>query len=70
MFWWFERNGMYTRYEILEIAPGRFEFRVIDPNGGEEVEQFSNDADLAERQKNLERRLADEGWSGPHGWVI
>ncbi len=70
VFWWFERNGIYTRYEVLELAPGRYEFRVIDPNGAEEVEQFFNHADLAERQKSLERQLAGEGWSGPHGWVI
>lgn len=70
MFWWFERNGTYTRYEVLELTPGQFEFRVIDPDGGEEVEHFSSHIDLADRQRLLERRLADEGWTGPHGWVI
>jgi len=70
VFWWFERNGSYTRYEVLELSPGQFEFRVIDPEGGEQIEHFSNHSDLADRQRTLERTLADEGWTGPHGWVI
>lgn len=70
MFWWFERDGVYTRYEVLELPKGGYEFRVIDPNGGEQIEHFSDPDALARRQQALEQQLAGDGWSGPHGWVL
>jgi hypothetical protein len=70
VFWWFERAGVYTRYEILELGDGSYELRVFDPDGTEHVERFKNTDDLASRQRALEAQLRADGWTGPHGWVL
>ena len=70
MFWWFERGGAYTRCEILQLATGTYELRVIDPSGAEHIEEFSNATELAKRQQDVEHDLVGEGWTGPHGWVL
>src|SRR5262249_17368360 len=70
MFWWFERNGEYLRLEVLEPQPGTFELRLIQADGLVTVETFSNADDLATRQAQLQSLMTDEGWSGPHGWVL
>ena len=70
MFWWFERGGQYLRYETREAQAGRYELRVIRPDGSEQVENFDQSADLTKRQLDFERDLATEGWTGPHGWNL
>ena len=70
MFWWFERGGQYLRYETREAAAGRYELRVIRPDGSEQVENFDQSTDLTKRQLDFERDLAAEGWTGPHGWNL
>lgn len=70
MFWWFERNGVYTRCEVLELPAGGYEFRIVDPNGHEQIEAFNDPMSLAKRQQAVENKLAAEGWTGPHGWVL
>jgi hypothetical protein len=70
VFWWFEKSGQYTRCEILQIAAGGYELRVIEPSGAEHVEHFDSEVDLAARQTAVEAQLRTTGWSGPHGWVL
>jgi hypothetical protein len=70
VFWWFERNGEYLRLEVLEPQPGTYELRLIQADGLVTVETFANADDLARRQAQLQALMADEGWSGPHGWVL
>ncbi len=70
MFWWFERKGDFLRLEVLQLAADKYELRVIYPDATERVEMFSTADDLAKRQKQLQRAMADEGWTGPHGWVM
>jgi hypothetical protein len=70
LFWWFERNGAYTRCEVLELPTGGYEFRVVDPSGAEHIEQFADPASLAKRRQTVESRLAADGWTGPHGWLL
>jgi hypothetical protein len=70
MFWWFERRGEFRRLEVLETQPGTFELRLIQPDGSVTVETFSNADDLAKRQREIESAMTNEGWSGPHGWVL
>ena len=70
MFWWFERKGTYTRYEILDLPGGGYELRVIEPDGREQVERFQYADDLAKRQRVVEAELRAQGWTGPHGWVL
>ena len=70
MFWWFQRGADYLRYESREIEKGEYELRVTDPDGSEHVEHFADPGELTERQRNFERSLADEGWTGPHGWNL
>ena len=70
MFFWFEREGAYARCEVLQLPSGRFELRLIEADGREQVEQFESAGELAERQRALENRLRASGWSGPHGWVL
>lgn len=70
MFWWFERKGKYLRYEAREGPSGTYELCVIDAEGSEHVERFSDSADLAKRQLEFERQIAAQGWTGPHGWNV
>lgn len=70
MFWWFERKGTYTRYEILHLPDGGYELRIIEPDGREHVERFQYADDLAKRQRVVEAELRAQGWTGPHGWVL
>jgi hypothetical protein len=70
LFWWFERGGQYLRYETRRSDDGVYEMRVISPDGAEQVENFSESTELTRRQVALERELASEGWTGPHGWNL
>jgi hypothetical protein len=70
VFWWFEREGVYTRYEVLELPGGGYELRIIEANGNEHVEHFQYADDLAKRQRALEAELKSQGWTGPHGWIL
>jgi len=70
VFWWFQRGGQYLRYETRETQTGRFELRVISPDGAERVEIFTDSSDLTKRQLAFERDLATDGWTGPHGWNL
>ncbi len=70
MFWWFERNGQHLRLEVLELRPGAYELRLIDPNGEERIETFNDARDLADRQEEVHQILGQQGWTGPHGWLI
>jgi hypothetical protein len=70
MFWWFERNGQHSRVEVLQLATGTYELRVVDADGTEDVETFDDSRELADRQDEVQQRLHAQGWSGPHGWVV
>jgi hypothetical protein len=70
VFWWFERGGEFIRVEILQLASDRFELRLIRADGTETVETFSNAVDLGTRQDEVQRDVRQQGWSGPHGWVM
>jgi hypothetical protein len=70
VFWWFERRGEFLRCETRERTGGGYELLVIAPDGIEQVERFDASSDLAHRQADLERELADDGWTGPHGWNL
>ena len=70
MFWWFERSGEFLRLEVLQLAPDQFELRVVRSDGSESIETFSNAQELGKRQAELQREVRDDGWNGPHGWVM
>ena len=70
MFWWFKRGNEYVRYESRKVKPGAFELRFVDTDGSERVEAFDDERILEERQRELEKTLASDGWSGPHGWNL
>ena len=70
MFWWFERKGQFTRCEIRNVPGGGYELLVANSDGTDRVERFADSSDLAKRQRELERDLVAEGWTGPHGWNL
>jgi len=70
MFWWFERGGELLRLEVLQVTSDRYELRVIQSDGTENVETFASAKDLNRRQEQVQRRVAEEGWNGPHGWIM
>jgi hypothetical protein len=70
MFFWFKRREDLLRYEARQLSSGEFEFCVIDEHGKETVETFPDGDALHARQLDFERRIKDEGWSGPHGWNL
>ena len=65
MFWWFERGGELLRLEVLQVTSDRYELRVIQSDGTENVETFASAQDLNRRQEQVQRRVAEEGWNGP-----
>ena len=69
MFWWFERGGRYLRCESQQTKSG-FELRIVSPDGSERVEHFVDSRELAKRQHDVIDEIAQNGWSGPHGWVL
>ncbi len=70
MFVWFEKGGDFLRYEARDLSNGRYELRIIDADGTERTETFSDSTALNKRQIDLERELAANGWTGPHGWNL
>lgn len=70
MFVWFERGGKFLRYEARDLPDGGYELRIVDPDGTERAERFTDSADLNRRQIDFERELAEKGWTGPHGWNL
>jgi hypothetical protein len=70
VFWWFERGGLFMRYEVNELPEGGYVMRVLDVDGTETAEQFSDASDLSRRQTDFEAELTENGWTGPHGWVL
>jgi hypothetical protein len=70
VFVWFEKGGDFLRYEARELSNGRYELRIIDADGTERTETFSDSTALNKRQIDLERELAANGWTGPHGWNL
>ena len=69
MFWWFERNGAFLRFETRNVPDG-FELRIIQADGSDRVERFADSTQLAKRQTDLEATLAADGWTGPHTWLL
>jgi hypothetical protein len=67
--WFFERHGRFLRFETRDAAEqrGLYELVIIDPDGGERVEQYEDSELLLQRQRELERHLLSNGWQGPHG---
>ncbi|HJZ71263.1 MAG TPA: hypothetical protein VKE51_05955 [Vicinamibacterales bacterium] len=70
MFWWFKRGNEFVRYESRQVKPGAFELRFVDTDGSERVETFNNERVLEERQREVEKSLTGDGWTGPHGWNL
>lgn len=70
MLWWFERAGDYLTLEVLLLANGEYELRLISPDGDERVEHFENAADLAVRQEAIRSALLVKGWHRSHEWII
>jgi hypothetical protein len=52
------------------MTTGGFELRIISPDGSEQVEHFTDSRELAKRQDDVIDEITQEGWSGPHGWVL
>ncbi len=69
MFWWFERAGEYLRCETIPTSGG-FELRLVDPDGTERVERFSDSSTLSSRQREVLDEIRQAGWNGPHGWLV
>ena len=69
MLWWFEQEGRHTRVEVLQLAGDEYELRVIDADGIEQIEHFTNAVDLAKRQEAIQQTLAACGWTGSKGWM-
>jgi hypothetical protein len=70
VFWWFERGGRYIRCEANQAAAGGYELRIVGPDGIERIEHFSDSTELAKRQHAVMNEITNEGWNGPHGWVL
>jgi hypothetical protein len=70
MLWWFEREGREVRMEVLHLAAGDYELRIIGVDGVEHVEHFTDAAELAKRQLGIEGELFSKGWSRSSRWIV
>jgi hypothetical protein len=52
------------------VPTGGFELRIVEPDGTELVERFSDSSDLEKRQNAVINEVTSNGWSGPHGWNL
>jgi hypothetical protein len=68
--WWFEREGLRTTIEVLHLANGEYEMRFLGVDGVEQIEHFTNAADLAKRQQTLHDTLIATGWSRSGEWLL
>ena len=70
MFWWFKRGDQFLGYESRAVTASEFELTVRLPDGTEQVEKFTDQTALRDRQVALEEELNTAGWTGPHGWNL
>jgi hypothetical protein len=70
VFVWFEKGGSFLRYEARDLPDGTYELRIVEADGTERTERFTDSSGLNKRQIELERDLAQKGWTGPHGWNL
>ena len=70
MFTWFRRGAEFLGYEARERSVGDYELVVLQPDGTEQVERFSDQQALSGRQLALQLELEGQGWTGPHGWNL
>jgi hypothetical protein len=69
MLWWYEREGLKTRIEVLQLSSGEYELSISDSDGGERVEEFRNAAELAKRHQQVQDWLSAQGWKGTTSWI-
>ena len=70
MFWGFEREGLKVRMEVLQLSAGDYELRIIDVDGVEHIEHFTDTAELAKRQLEIQGELLSKGWSPSSRWIV
>ena len=61
VFVWFEKRGQFLRYEARDVPGGGYELRIIEVDGTEGAETFSDSSDLNQRQIDFERELTSKG---------
>jgi hypothetical protein len=66
---WFERDGAFARYELYQLANGRYELRILGADGTESAEYFDSSIDVDRRCRQLDQEFTAGGWSGPHGMI-
>lgn len=67
MIWFFEQQDRRLHYEIRRQVDGHdFELVISHPDGRQEVERYSDPADLIRRSATLQSRLRSDGWAPPH----
>ena len=70
MLWWFEREGVHTRVEVLHLTNGEYELRIFDGDGAEHVELFTGASELARRQQAVHEELIARGWKRSAEWLL
>jgi hypothetical protein len=70
MVWFYERHGTFIRCETRESSEGALELLIVQPDGNEVVERFTDSRDLTRRQHELQNTLSHDGWTGPFGRTI
>ena len=71
MVWFYERHGTFIRCETRDADRGSgFELVILDPDGSERIERFTDSSTLERRQHELQATLTHDGWQGPFGRTI
>lgn len=70
MIWIFERAGRQAKLEILYLAPNKYELRLVDADGVEQVEHYASAEEAGKRQLEWQDALAADGWKKTGGWKL
>ena len=70
MLWWFERGGKHVQVEVLHLANGTYELHLLDEDGKEVTEHFTDAADLSNRQRMIQDALILRGWKRSGEWLL
>ena len=69
MLWWFEREGLKTQVEVLQLSSNEYELHVVEADGVEHIEKFTDAVALAKRQRQIQDQLVSQGWKGTAKWL-
>jgi hypothetical protein len=67
VFYFFQRDSEFVRFEISGDQKSGYRITVTEPGGAERTETFESSDQAHARWLEIQERFKSEGWWGPHG---